>query len=102
MDERDGMARQARSERLETGRRRKPARQPDGVWALGRGHLALHRSRDGDRQPTPYGPAAHQTVHDEPNIPFGGCGASGNGGRIGGPANWEEFTQWQWVTIKDS
>jgi len=43
-----------------------------------------------------------QTVHDEPHIPFGGRGASGNGGRIGGPANWEEFTQWQWVTIKDS
>jgi len=21
--------------------------------------------------------------------------------RIGGPANWEEFTNWQWVTIKD-
>ena len=28
--------------------------------------------------------------------------ASGNGSRIGGPANWEEFTQWQWVTIKDN
>ena len=41
------------------------------------------------------------TVADEPHIPFGGRGASGNGGRIGGPANWEEFTQWQWVTIKD-
>ncbi len=43
-----------------------------------------------------------QTVHDEPHIPFGGRGAFGNGSRIGGPANWEEFTQWQWVTIKDS
>ncbi|MGB7219424.1 MAG: benzaldehyde dehydrogenase [Vicinamibacterales bacterium] len=42
-----------------------------------------------------------QTVADEPHIPFGGRGASGNGSRIGGPANWEEFTQWQWVTIKD-
>ena len=28
-------------------------------------------------------------------------GASGNGTRVGGPANWEEFTQWQWVTIQD-
>ena len=26
---------------------------------------------------------------------------SGNGTRIGGPANWDEFTQWQWMTIKD-
>ncbi len=43
-----------------------------------------------------------QTVADEPHIPFGGRGASGNGGRHGGPANWEEFTQWQWLTIKDS
>ena len=40
-----------------------------------------------------------QTVADEPTIPFGGRGASGNGGRHGGPANWEEFAQWQWVTI---
>jgi benzaldehyde dehydrogenase (NAD) len=42
-----------------------------------------------------------QTVADEPHVPFGGSGASGNGTRIGGPANWEEFTQWQWMTIKD-
>jgi len=42
-----------------------------------------------------------QTVADEPHVPFGGTGASGNGTRIGGPANWEEFTNWQWMTIKD-
>ncbi len=42
-----------------------------------------------------------QTVGDEPWVPFGGSGASGNGGRHGGPANWEEFTQWQWITIQD-
>lgn len=42
-----------------------------------------------------------QPVHDEAHIPFGGVGASGNGGRHGGPANWEEFSQWQWVTVKD-
>ncbi|MBC7957317.1 MAG: benzaldehyde dehydrogenase, partial [Cytophagales bacterium] len=40
-----------------------------------------------------------QTVGDEATAPFGGRGASGNGGRHGGPANWEEFAQWQWVTI---
>jgi benzaldehyde dehydrogenase (NAD) len=28
-------------------------------------------------------------------------GASGNGGRYGGQANWDEFTQWQWVTLRD-
>ncbi len=42
-----------------------------------------------------------QTVADEWINPFGGRGASGNGSSIGGPANVEEFTQWQWVTIKD-
>lgn len=41
-----------------------------------------------------------QTVNDEIINPFGGVGASGNGTSIGGPANWEEFTQWQWLTLK--
>jgi benzaldehyde dehydrogenase (NAD) len=42
-----------------------------------------------------------QTVNDEATIPFGGMGASGNGSRFGGPANWDEFTDWQWVTVRD-
>lgn len=42
-----------------------------------------------------------QTVADEGVNPFGGRGQSGNGGRHGGHANFDEFTQWQWVTIKD-
>ncbi|HEY2552853.1 MAG TPA: benzaldehyde dehydrogenase [Streptosporangiaceae bacterium] len=42
-----------------------------------------------------------QTVSDEAVIPFGGVGASGNGGRLGGPAaNMEAFTETQWVTIR--
>jgi benzaldehyde dehydrogenase (NAD) len=41
-----------------------------------------------------------QTVNDDVINPFGGVGASGNGTSIGGVANWEEFTQWQWLTIK--
>lgn len=40
-----------------------------------------------------------QTVNDEVINPFGGVGASGNGTSIGGPANWEEFTQWHWLTV---
>lgn len=42
----------------------------------------------------------NQTVADDPCAPFGGTGASGNGSRHGGPANWEEFTQWQWMTTR--
>lgn len=43
-----------------------------------------------------------QTVQGDPHIPFGGRGASGNGSRIGGPANWDEFTQWQWITVRET
>lgn len=43
-----------------------------------------------------------QTVNDECVNPFGGRGCSGNGGNIGGPADLDEFTQWRWVTIKDT
>lgn len=42
-----------------------------------------------------------QTINDDVVNPFGGVGASGNGVSIGGAANWEEFTQWQWLTIKN-
>lgn len=41
-----------------------------------------------------------QTVNDDTVNPFGGFGSSGNGTRIGGPANVDEFTQWQWMTIQ--
>lgn len=42
-----------------------------------------------------------QTVNDVPHAPFGGRGASGNGSRFGGDANWEAFTQWQWTTVSE-
>jgi benzaldehyde dehydrogenase (NAD) len=42
-----------------------------------------------------------QTVNNEFHVPFGGMGASGNGGRFGGPANFHEFTQSQWVSVMD-
>ncbi len=41
------------------------------------------------------------TLNDEAIAPFGGMGTSGNGGRFGGQANFEEFTQWQWLTVRD-
>ena len=43
-----------------------------------------------------------QTVNNEFHVPFGGMGASGNGGRFGGPANIEEFTQSQWVSVMET
>jgi benzaldehyde dehydrogenase (NAD) len=42
-----------------------------------------------------------QTVNDDVVNPFGGRGASGNGGSMGGPSDAEEYTQWRWVTVKD-
>jgi benzaldehyde dehydrogenase (NAD) len=42
-----------------------------------------------------------QPVNDDPGAPFGGVGASGNGGRFGGEANLEEFTQWRWITERE-
>jgi benzaldehyde dehydrogenase (NAD) len=41
------------------------------------------------------------TLNDEATIPFGGTGLSGNGTRYGGEANLDNFTEWQWVTIRD-
>jgi benzaldehyde dehydrogenase (NAD) len=43
-----------------------------------------------------------QTVNNEFQVPFGGVGASGNGGRFGGPASFEEFTQSQWISVMHS
>ncbi|WFU12894.1 aldehyde dehydrogenase family protein (plasmid) [Rhizobium sp. CB3090] len=43
-----------------------------------------------------------QTVNNEFQVPFGGRGCSGNGGRTGGPINLEEFTETQWVSFTDS
>jgi len=43
-----------------------------------------------------------QTVNGGPYAPFGGRGKSGNGSRMGGPADIEEFTQWQWVSVKQA
>ena len=39
------------------------------------------------------------TVHDEPQMPFGGVGASGYG-RFGGKAGIDAFTELRWITIE--
>lgn len=43
-----------------------------------------------------------QTVNDECTNPFGGPGLGGNGSSVGGPADIGEYTQWQWVTVKNA
>jgi benzaldehyde dehydrogenase (NAD) len=40
------------------------------------------------------------TCLDEAHVPFGGVGASGLGGRSGGEANLEEFTERRWIGIQ--
>ena len=40
------------------------------------------------------------TCLDEVHVPFGGLGASGLGGRSGGEANLEEFTERRWVSLQ--
>ena len=42
-----------------------------------------------------------QTVNAGPHAPFGGRRRSGNGSRVSGPAIWEEFTQWMWISVKE-
>ena len=43
-----------------------------------------------------------QTVNDECTNPFGGPGLGGNGNAVGGPADVDEYTRWQWITVKDA
>ncbi len=43
-----------------------------------------------------------QTVNDEVVNPFAGRGCSGNGAALGAPAWWDQFTEWQWVTMRDA
>jgi benzaldehyde dehydrogenase (NAD) len=43
-----------------------------------------------------------QTINDEAFVPFGGRGASGNGSRYGAQQSWDEFTQWQWLTVRST
>lgn len=43
-----------------------------------------------------------QTINDDGTNPFGGPGSAGNGNTHGGPADWEAFASWQWLTVKDT
>lgn len=43
-----------------------------------------------------------QTVNDDTTNPFGGPGIAGNGHSHGGAGDWETFSTWQWVAVKDT
>jgi benzaldehyde dehydrogenase (NAD) len=45
-------------------------------------------------------PVNDATCLDEAHVPFGGLGASGLGGRQGGEANLDEFTERRWVSVQ--
>ncbi len=42
-----------------------------------------------------------QTLNNDAYAPFGGTGASGNASRFGSQSSWDEFTQWQWLTVRE-
>jgi benzaldehyde dehydrogenase (NAD) len=42
-----------------------------------------------------------QTVNDHGNNPFGGPGVAGAGSAVGGPADLDEYTRWQWMTVRE-
>lgn len=77
------------------------ASQTDGCLALGVISPSISRAmKIVNRVPSGHAHINDQTVLAEVHAPFGGSGTSGNGGRHGGPADWDEFSQWQWLTIK--
>ncbi|MCC4585751.1 benzaldehyde dehydrogenase [Xanthomonas sp. NCPPB 1067] len=74
-----------------------------GEYGLAAGIMSASVSRAmalGERLHTGLLHINDQTVADEVVNPFGGTGASGNGTSVCGPADWEQYTHWQWLTIK--
>jgi acyl-CoA reductase-like NAD-dependent aldehyde dehydrogenase len=57
-----------------------------GLWVAERIHSGMVHIND-------------QSVHDEPQMPFGGVGDSGYG-RLGGRAALEEFTELRWISFQ--
>jgi benzaldehyde dehydrogenase (NAD) len=41
------------------------------------------------------------TINEEPPAPFGGFGASSNGGHFGGAGQLDLWTEWQWLTSRE-
>lgn len=43
-----------------------------------------------------------QTISNDYTNPFGGPGLGGNGSSVGGPADIDQYTRWQWVTVRSA
>ncbi len=70
---------------------------PYGLKAAVHGGSLAHGIAVGDRLHAGGVHVNEPTVGDEATVPFAAAKASGHGA-IGGPANVEEFTRWQWIT----
>ena len=57
-----------------------------------RRNVVDHEDAGGGRMP----------VNEEPPAPFGGFKCSSNGGHFGGVGQLELWTEWQWLTSRDS
>jgi benzaldehyde dehydrogenase (NAD) len=75
---------------------------PYGLVAAVHSGSAAHAQAIGDRLRAGMIHINDQTVNDETPAPFGGLGDSGGSSRFGALTNLDEFTIWQWVTVRDT
>ncbi|UKD57941.1 aldehyde dehydrogenase family protein [Amycolatopsis sp. FU40] len=74
---------------------------PYGLVAGVHSGSSAHARAVGDRLHAGMIHVNDQTVNDETLAPFGGIGDSGGSSRFGSFVNLDEFTRWQWVTVRD-
>jgi benzaldehyde dehydrogenase (NAD) len=75
----------------------------EGDYGLSAGILSRsleHAQKIGERLQTGHVHINDQTIVDDALNPFGGRGASGNGGQMGGPADVDLYSQWRWTTVQ--
>jgi benzaldehyde dehydrogenase (NAD) len=75
---------------------------PYGLVAGVHSGSARHAQAIGDRLRAGMIHINDQTVNDETPAPFGGLGDSGGSSRFGALTNLDEFTIWQWLTVRDT
>ena len=86
-------------------RRRGASRSPTRASTASSPPSTRARSRAASRWPTGSGPAWSTSTTGRSTTRrssrSAGWAMSGNGGRFGGEANLDTFTEWQWVTVRD-